>query len=246
MQALIVVVPPIPTQLLTELSDGVKRPTVNHVGLERMEEGLHVRVLVGRPAARHALLDARGEQPVAKRRPQKLAAPIAVKDEPRARTAPAERRVDRGPREPCVTGDGEPPGQHAPGVLIQHHREIPPATGDGELREIPDPNLIPPRGLRPSHAIRMLAEPPMGSRLPAIDARHTRAHPALTHQAFHASMTEPKPTHGQRPMDPRAAVGAPALLEDRTHLFEDTPVLPLAGTHRPLAPRVVPGPRDPK
>jgi len=37
---------------------------------------------------------------------------------------------------------------------------------------------------------------------------------------------------------------APAALEDRTHVFEEIPVLPPTRTHRPVPPRVEPRPRD--
>ena len=45
-------------------------------------------------------------------------------------------------------------------------------------------------------------------------------------------------------MNPRTAVGPTAALEDRTHLFEQCPVLPPARTQRPAPPRVEPRPRD--
>jgi hypothetical protein len=41
MQALVVVVPHIATELLEELRDGRKRPSVDHVRLERVKERLY-------------------------------------------------------------------------------------------------------------------------------------------------------------------------------------------------------------
>ncbi len=51
-------------------------------------------------------------------------------------------------------------------------------------------------------------------------------------------------TPGQALLNPGTAVGPTAALEDRTHGFEQIPVLPPTRTHRPAPPRVEPRPRD--
>src|SRR5687767_4729644 len=82
MQTLMVVVRQIAMKLLAELLDGLKQPTVNHVSPERVKERLHVRVLARRAASGHALSHTVVRQVVPKYRAQKLAAAIAVKDQP--------------------------------------------------------------------------------------------------------------------------------------------------------------------
>ena len=246
MQALLVVVLQIATESKTELLDGLKGSTMDEIAFERVEERLHMGVLVGRPATRHALLDTRGDQPGVKRRAEKLTAPIAVKDQAGPWAAATERCVQQAAGEHSVSRRREPPGQHAPRVLIQHDREVPPLAGDGDIREIADPDLVDAACLGPSHTVRMLVEPPMRSGRASIDARDARAHAVLAHEPLDPSTTDPVAARGQRLMDAWAAVGSATSLEDCTHLSEYDPVLPLVCTHRPLAPRVVPRPRDPE
>ena len=50
----------------------------------------------------------------------------------------------------------------------------------------------------------------------------------------------------QRPLNPRTAVRPATALEDRTHVFEEIPVLSPTRTLWPAPPRVEPGPRDRK
>ena len=73
-----------------------------------------------------------------------------------------------------------------------------------------------------------------------------RAPACCPHQPLDAAPADAVPAPLQRSVDPRAAVGAVALLDDRTHLLERRPILPLTRTHRPPTPRVVPGARDPE
>ena len=80
MPALMVVVLHMATQLLAQLGDSLKGPAVNQLGCQGVKERLHVRVLVGCAAARHALSDTSRDQALLKRNAQKLAAAIAVKD----------------------------------------------------------------------------------------------------------------------------------------------------------------------
>jgi hypothetical protein len=72
---------------------------VDHVGLGRVKERLHVCGLAGGTAARHALLHPVGGQAGTKRHTQILAAAIAAKDQARRRPAPVERCIDHSPGE---------------------------------------------------------------------------------------------------------------------------------------------------
>lgn len=111
--------------------------------------------------------------------------------------APAtQRRVYQGAGQHGISRRGEPPGQHAPRVLVQYHREVPPPTGDAEICEVAHPDLVDAARLRPSYTIRMLAEPSMGAGRAPIDPHHACAHPALAHEPFHPSTTDPVATCG--------------------------------------------------
>lgn len=203
-----------------------------------MEERLHVGLLVRRPTTGHALLDAAPRQALAKRDPQKLAAAIAVKDQAPLRTATPQRGIHDGAREGGVSRRGQPPGQHTARVLIQDRRQVPPPTRNRKIGEVADPDLVEAARLRPLHTVGILAEPPMGPRRTAIHAHDPCAAAAHAHQPLDPSMTEMVAPRRQRPMDARTAVRAATVLEDRTDVFEEGPVLPLVRTRRPVAPRV--------
>ena len=120
MQAMMVVILHVATQLLAELGDRVKRPAVDDVSFERVNERFHVRVLARCAAARHAVPDALGNQPGAKRRAEKLAAAVAIEDQPSCRAPATECRIDHGAGAPRIADAAQPPRQNATRVLIQH------------------------------------------------------------------------------------------------------------------------------
>jgi hypothetical protein len=97
MQALVVVVPHVPTKLVAKGVNGLKRSPVDHVGLEGVEERLHVGVLPRGTATRHALAHTARRSPRAHRRPLKLAAAIGVDDQPGIGPSTTERRVQHRP-----------------------------------------------------------------------------------------------------------------------------------------------------
>ena len=107
-----------------------------------------------------------------------------------------------------------------------------------------DPHLIARAGLPSLDAIGMLAEPPVGAGRAAIHPHHACAPATHAHQAFDPSMTEAMTTRRQRPIQTWAAIGPTAVLEDRTHLFEEYPVLSRVRTRRPVAPGVEARSRD--
>src|SRR5262245_65758327 len=127
-----VVVPEIAAQVPAEIADRPEPLPVNHVGLERVEERLHVSILVGGPSARHALAYPMLCQTLREGAAEELAAAIAVEDQSRGRSSPPERGVHGGTCETRVAGRCEPPGEHAPRVLVEDRHQVPPATTDRE------------------------------------------------------------------------------------------------------------------
>lgn len=105
---------------------------VHELGLQRMEERLHVRVVARRADARRALPNPQRSQPVAERLGGILAAAIAVEDEPRTRTPAPGRRIEDGARR----GPPERPREHAAGVLVQYDREKAPPTHDRQVGDL--------------------------------------------------------------------------------------------------------------
>lgn len=239
-----VVVPVIPTQLLTKLGDGLKLAAVDEIGFERVKERLHVGVLPRRSTARHALPNPVRAQAIPQRRAEKLTAAVGVKDEPRGGMAPPDGRVDHGARQPRVAHRAQSPRQEATRILIHDRREVPPPAGDREIREVTDPDLVRAAGPRPADLIRVLPEPAMCARLAAIHAHDTAPEAVAAHESFDAAPTHVMSFRSERPLDPWAPISPATGLEDRTHLLEEGPVLPLARTHRPCVPRVEPRSRD--
>src|SRR4029453_16408464 len=115
-----------------------------------------------------------------------------------------------------------------------------------EVRQVSHPNLIRPGRLRPPHLVRMLAEPPVRPRFGSIQSGPPRPEPAFAHQPFHASVAETVAAASQVAIQPWTAIRPPTPLEDRTHLLEQFPVLPLTPTLRPPTPRVEPRSRHAK
>ena len=127
MQALMVVVRHVATELLAEVGNGLKGPAMNDVSFERMEERRDVRVLVRGSTARHALAQPMGGKAPPEWQPLKFAAPVAVKDDLRRWPATTERRVHDRADEPRGPRAGQPPGEDPPRTLIEDHGQIPPA-----------------------------------------------------------------------------------------------------------------------
>ena len=191
----------------TELGDAGERPAVRHLGFQRVEERFDMGVLIGRAPTRHALLDAAPGQAIAKRRPEKFAAAIAMEDEAGLRPSTLECGMHDGAREGSIARRRHTPSQDATRVLVQDGSEIPPPVQDLEIREVADPDLVARAGLQSMHAVGMLAEPAMGAGRPAIHAHRPCAPPAQPHQAFDPSMTEAMAARRQRPIEARTAIG---------------------------------------
>src|SRR5207237_8471660 len=114
------------------------------------------------------------------------------------------------------------------------------------VRDDTHPDLIRPCRLRTSHGLRLSIEPAIRAGLRPIDARHPAPHAPRSHQPFHAPTTHAISPPRQGLMNPGTAIRPAAALEDRTHGFEEIPVLPPTRTHRPAPPRVEPRPRNRK
>ena len=239
-QALIVVVPEIASELDAEFSLGQEPGAMNEVGLERMKERF--------PCERCRLGRRRG----------------SCSDEHPGRRGDPERRrwhthcrgrYERSSQEGCGAagsrhrrphGSGryralrQAPSQDTAGVLIHHDRQVTPLPGHREIRDIADPNLIHSGDSRSPEVIRMLREKAMQARIGPVQPSRARPQSAFSHEAFYAPSTQAMPLSLQGPMNPRAAISPSALLEESTNLFQPDPVLCPACTLAALLPRVIP------
>src|SRR3989442_8706794 len=115
---------------------------MEHLGLQRMKERLHMRVVPRGPHARGALPDAQDPEAIAKPLGGILAAAITVEDEAGARAPAADGRIEHRPGEAGVAGPAERPGEHPAGALVEHDPPKTPPPHDGHGRHVPHPELI--------------------------------------------------------------------------------------------------------
>ena len=132
-----------------ELADGVKDAAVNDVGLERMEERLHVRVLARAPPRVMLWRTPRPSDTRATACPETRCRDRCERSGRRPAGA-TQRRVQRPRGSRANPGAAESPRQDPPRVVIHHNDEIPPPAADREIRQIADPDLIRSRRLRPT------------------------------------------------------------------------------------------------
>ena len=168
MQPIVIVVPHIAPKMLSELGDTRERTAVRALGFQRVEEGLHVRVLVGGAAARHALGNAAAGELIPHGGPEEFASAVAVKDKVIPRSTAPQGGGERPLSESRIACCTQPPGQPPSRILIEDDHQIPPAPRRGQIREVTHPDLVRAGRPGPSHPIRMLPEPPVHAGSPPI------------------------------------------------------------------------------
>src|SRR5688572_2843292 len=243
-QALIVVVPEIASELGAEFSLGLEPGAMNEVGLERMKERFHVSVVAWGAAPGHALTNTQDCEAIPKGGAGILTAAVAMKDQPRKGAAPPDRGIEDRTGQAGIARCAQAPSQDTAGVLIHHDRQVTPLPGHREIGDIADPNLIHSGDSRSPQVIRMLREKAMQARIGPVQPSRARPQSALPHEAFYAPSTQAMPLSLQGPMNPRASISPTALLEQSTNLFQPDPVLCPACTLAALLPRVIPSSRN--
>src|SRR5713226_2118497 len=112
MQAPVIVIPQVAPEREAQLAVRREPRAVDDLGLQRMKERLHVRVVPRGPDARGALADAQDPEAVAERLGGILAAAITVEDEAGARAPAADGRIEHRPGKMGVARAAERPGEH--------------------------------------------------------------------------------------------------------------------------------------
>src|SRR2546422_940816 len=142
MQALVIVVPHVALEREAQLAIRREPSAMDHLGLQRMKERLHMRVVPRGPHAGGALPDAQDPEAIAKPLGGILAAAITVEDEAAAWAPAADGCIEHRPGEAGVACPAERPGEHPAGALVEHDRQKAPPPDDGHVRHVPDPDLI--------------------------------------------------------------------------------------------------------
>ena len=201
-------------------------------------------VVAWRADARPALPDPQRPQAVAERLGGILAATIAVEDEPGPRAPAADGRIEHRPGEVGIACPPQRPREDATRVLIEHDRQKAPPPHDRDVRDIPDPDLIGPRGDAGPQPVGMLAVEAMQPGIGAVDLHDPRAQPRRAHEACDPASADGAPLRAQRALDAGTAVGPAVLLEEPLNAPLQLPVLRCVSTLGSLPPRVVAGPGD--
>src|SRR6266702_871422 len=157
MQALVIVIPHVASEREAQVAVRRKPRAVDQLRLQRMKERLHMRVVARSPHARGALPDAQDPEAIAERLGSILAAAVTVEDEAGARAPAADGRIEHHPGEAGVARPAERPGEHPTGALVQHDGQKAPSPDDGQVRDVPDPDLIGAPGDPGPESIGMLA-----------------------------------------------------------------------------------------
>src|SRR5438093_10875088 len=97
MQALVIVIPHVAPEREAQLAVRREPRAMDHLGLQRMKERLHMRVVPRGPPARGALLRALGTRPIAAPLGGLLAAALTVEDEAGTWAPAADGRTEQRP-----------------------------------------------------------------------------------------------------------------------------------------------------
>ena len=244
MEAPPVVVLDVAAQHVPQRRVAIEGGAVQQLGLERVEEGFHVRV-VARAVERGTLLDAQLTEAIPKDRARILASAIAVEDETSGDSTSTRRSIEHGPSELGAAAARERPGKDASRILIHDDGEEAPPASDRDVRDVANPDAIGPSHRQPSYAIGVLAEEAVQLGVRTIDPRDARSQPRVLHEPHHASPARRDPFGAERADEPRAPVGAAVGAEQPFNAAKENPVLFLVGARSPTAPRVVASAGDP-
>ena len=217
---------------------------VDRLGLHRMEERFHVRIVGHRLGPVHALHDAAAGQAVAEEVAGVFAAAVGVEDEARGRAPSVDRAAQRIDGE--LDGALRPhlPPHQPPRVLVDDHGEVAPAPIRLQVGDVAAPDLVGCRdGLFASLVGQAQLAGDVAGQAP-VDAARARLEAAFAHEAGDALAPAALALASEQRVDPRAAVGAAALLE--VLLDQPAQALIAPGSHAlsSRGPRVEPRARD--
>jgi len=132
----------------TELDIAAEGPLVRELGLQGMEETLHVGVVLAIARTIHARNDAAGAQECLIVVGRVFDASVGMEDEPGFGIAQRDRAFEGANGYRHGSRAGERPANDAPGEQIHHRGEVAPVLAQAQVSEIAHPDLVRARGQR--------------------------------------------------------------------------------------------------
>lgn len=210
MQSFLVIKRKIPLQPMRQLRLRFQGNAVIDVALERVEKGLHERIVIHALRPVHALNYPDLGQPPAENETGILNAAVGVEDQARFRPPRPYRPVECLERQCHIAALAKRPADNAARVTIHHHRTIAPPLANLEVSDIADPYPVAGTGIRFQ---RLIAEPVkelLGSRSAPVNPGAARQKAVLAHQAGYALHAHAGSVLLQGLVHARAAVGLTA------------------------------------
>jgi hypothetical protein len=214
---------------------------VDDLGLERVPERLHERVVgeLARPV--HALHDAERSEPGAIGLGGVFGATIGVEHEAGRRATAQQGAVKGGQRQGEVALGGEGPAEHATRVPIHDRGEVAPAGTEADPGDVADPDRVRCARGRSRQAVRDRGEVHSRAAGAPIEAGRAGAQPSLPHQPRDTLAAVTASSLGQRRVDARCAIGAGTRRKDRADPFADADVRARMVTRPPAPPGIEAG-----
>lgn len=179
-----------------------------------MKERLHMGIVIDLVRTVHALDNAMGLERPAEIMSGVLDAAISVKSQAWRGPAAPESVNDGAYGQVGVSAPAKAPAEQAPGVLVEDHCQVTPSTGDSNVGDVANPDLVGPGqddvsfGVGEPAVEGSLAHPrtSVGSGAAALKT-------VSSHQACDAAPSDPHALSSQLAGHPGAAVEAAALGE---------------------------------
>lgn len=124
--------------------------------------------------------------------------------------------------------------------MVEYNREIPPAIGEAQVRDVADPELILPSHVFAPDPIRMLTEARANAGFGPIAPDGFRSQPRRAHQASHTPTAARHAGRHQLIVDPRTAVTLAMASEPANNLGDQRSVLDVVRAGLAPTPRVEP------
>ena len=128
--------------------------------------------------------------------------------------------IERRQGEARVFGPAQAPAQDPARVAIEDHGQVPPAVADLQVGNVANPDLIGRRRQAIQLAIGNARKESVQTRHAPVERGRPGAQPRLAHEPSDAPAADADPGRAQCAMDPRAAIGPSAPVEDRSDRVE--------------------------
>src|SRR6266851_4094372 len=213
--------------------------------LERVEEALHVGVVLAVTRPIHAGHDAVGLEVVLVAVGRVLDATVGMEQQPGLGSASSDRALERPQGHLSGAVASERPAHDAPGEQVHHGRQVAPALAQTQVREIPHPNLVGARrqGFIQAQVPRLQEEFVNAAGI-AVHAADPSPQASLAHQARHPLVAAAYALAPEHFVHARRAVAPAAVAVDALDPGAQRLVVAQALAAVSAQPGVEPAPRD--